>query len=756
MNEFELIEAPPLQGEAELDVACSTVAAGGRPVLELNLGQPGENTQPELEDIPGLSPLREVAEGTLAWRDGALYDGENLLLKALSPPQLVQVQLSDLPGLKAREGDHLPEPFTRAIQWDWSLPPEVQLYGLGQRSCGLERRGTSAVNWTTDEPSGHLRGTDPLYQAHPLLWGVTRGRWWAIFFAHTPYSRLDLAQARADRMRWLTLGPSLKLQVHSGRTPQEVLDSLYQTLTPPSAPPLWSLGFHQSRWGYRDAAEIRQLVSDFRNRNLPLDVVHLDIDYMDGYRSFSFDPERFPQPEKLVEDLRSQGVRTVTIIDPGLRFDPGNGYTAVDEALGEDHLIKTVSGSPLVGYCWPDEAVFPDFCQQRTRQWWAEKSRYYLEKGVAGLWIDMNEPAIFDKPFWSGGAKPHPMPLATPAGPPEKSWTHAAFRNIYASGMASATSQAWPAEGEHRPWVLTRSGFTGMGGLAWSWMGDNTSWYEHLALSFPQLASMGLVGSPFVGVDIGGFFGECTGDLYAAWMEASVVYPFMRSHSALGTREQHPWSFGPEVERIARRALNLRYRLLPYIYAASVSQGPGCPPLLRPLFFDYPEVDKFRCLEDQVMFGPSLMAAPFLRRGVEERMVWLPPGGWIDFHSGQEHSGDSTILVQRDPGLTPLFVRAGSVVPTLATEVQSSQQAGDSPWRLYCAPGGEADSVLYRDYGDGFGYAQQAFWRARVRVEDSSLTVQAREGSDELAPDCCLCFPSAQGWSEQAGGFAKL
>lgn len=760
MSEFDLIELEAPETRANLDVHQRHLSGPANlPVLELCTGsQESWRHRPTAAEIPGFRVLDETKAASLNWKNQGLYWKETLLLESQGRPQKVAVELQDLPGLMARQGDALPQNFQHAVQWDWHLPDDLHLYGLGQRSGPLERRGTAPVNWTTDEPTGHNRSTDPLYQAHPLLWGVRGDLWWAILFVHTPYSRFDLGQGLAGRMRWLTLGEGLQLQVHVGDSPAAVMASLQQTLTLPEPPPLWALGFHQSRWGYKSALEVRELVNDFRTRELPLDVVHLDIDHMNDHRSFTFHPERFPQPELLMRDFAEQGVRTVALIDPGMKFDPGNNYAPVDEALAGNHLLKSVSGAPFVGFCWPDEAVFPDFCKEDTRRWWAKQAQFYLECGVSGLWIDMNEPAIFDKPFWTGGAKPHPMPLATPAGEADKPLTHTAFRNIYGSQMAKATHGAWSMNPK-RPWILTRAAFTGVGAYAWSWMGDNASWWEHLALSLPQLSSMGLVGSPFVGVDIGGFFGECNGELYSAWMEASVIYPFMRSHSALSTGEQHPWSFGQEVEETARTALNLRYRLLPYIYSSAIAQcHPGAAPILRPLFYDYPKVAKFRTLEDQVMFGPNLMAAPFLKRGQAERMVCLPPGEWYDLHSSEVFQGDSAIIVERRHGLVPLFAKAGSVIPMLTTAVLSSKHLPGVSWELRCCPGPARSSTIYWDQGEGHEHRHGHYLKAELQVEDGALKVLSRHlGPTFPAPAANPYWPTPQGWQcRDSGGFDWL
>ena len=735
MSEFDLIENAPVEPGASVNWRSETITGNrGCAVLRLCINPlSGEPPWPVHGELPGLGPMwphngkgpfeiHKQGDSTQIFWQG------KLLLESWQAPRLFSVDATNLPGMLTRPGETLPPDFQSALRWDWKISDEHRFYGLGQRSMPLERRGTAPVNWTTDEPTGHLRDTDPLYQAHPLLWGTTPGLWWAAFFPHSPYTRFDLGQERHDRMRWLSNGSSLEVQLHAADSPRALYTSLLQLLELPTAPPLWSLGFHQSRWGYRSAQEVARLIEEFQEKKIPLDAVHLDIDHMENYRSFTFSQERFPNAKETIEGFKAKGVRTVTIIDPGLRFDPGNGYEPCDSGLAGNHFLKSPSGAPVVGYCWPDEALFPDFSRFETRLWWGRQAEFYLEHGVAGLWIDMNEPAIFDKPFWTGGAKQQPMPLDTPSGEDDRRFTQASGHNLYGSHMAQATHEAWNRDGR-RSWILTRSGFTGVGRYAWSWMGDNTSWWEHLAMSLPQLASMGLVGSPFVGVDVGGFFGHCTPELYSAWIETSVIYPFMRAHSALGTRVAHPWSFGPEVEQVARAAINLRYRLLPYLYQAAMDQPAGEVPLLRPLFFDYPEDERFRYLEDQVMFGPHLMAAPFVQRGQTTRLVQLPEGTWYDLHSKEKYEGGGSITIERRPGLVPLFAKAGSVIPMLSGDLSHTDQMRDGLWTLHLFPGVDnLTSHLYWDDGESRDHEQGRYLKLEVHLEGERLVIERNQG----------------------------
>jgi len=752
MSEFELVPQNPNSPETPLTVKTTHLEGDHNlPVLQVWFGNESWDERPTPDEIPGWKALRSKPEGPLSWDSESkqILWHTDPLLTSLSHPTLSKTSVKQLPGLLCRPGEELPKGKDQCVTWRLELRDDTQLYGLGQRGGPLERTGLSAANWTTDSPTGHNRTTDPLYQAHPLLWGVTGEKWWALLLCHTAYSRFDLGQSTPNVLEISALGPSLCFQVYAAESPKELLKSLRQTLEDPGMPPLWSLGFHQSRWGYKHSDEVTRLIEQFREKELPLDVVHLDIDHMSDYRTFSFSESRFPEVEQQIATWDKEGVQVVTIADPGLKFDYGSGYEPIKSGLEQNLFIKSNSGSPVVGYCWPDEALFPDFCRSAAREWWAELCQFYLEKGVMGLWIDMNEPAIFDRPFWTGESQPLPMPLDTPWGEASKPMNHLTLRNIYGSQMSQATHLAWN-NSTKRPWVLTRAAFTGASRYAWSWMGDNTSWWEHLQLSFPQLSSMALVNSGFVGVDIGGFFGHCNAELYSAWIEASVVYPFMRAHSALGTTEQHPWSFGPEVESIAKTALKLRYRLLPYLYASSVAHCEGGLPPLRPLFFDYPKDKRFRYLEDQVMFGPHLMACPFLKRGENHRLVHLPEGEWYDFHTGQKLENRDTVVVERRPGLIPLFCRAGAVIPLLSTAVTCTRESHKQDWEVRYFPGSErVCSLLYWDSGEGWNFRRGDCLRIILSNSEQGLRVKEKTlGERFKEKGLALSTPSERGFTQ--------
>jgi alpha-glucosidase len=672
----------------------------------------------------------------------------------LRPPSWRDVELADT-TITARAGDALPPGrFARQVSARKRMATGEAYLGLGQRTGSLDRRGRALSNWNIDEPSlGHTRLHDNLYQSHPVLMAVRPELAWGLFLNVTSYSQFDVGAAELDALGIRALGGELDTYVFAGPAPADVIEQLTRLTGRPALPPLWALGFHQSRWGYRSADEMHELAAEFRAREIPLDAIHFDIDYMRDYRDFTWDPERFPDPKGLVASLSERGVRVVTIIDPGVRHELGRDYRPAEEGLLAGRFLEREDGSPFSGYCWPDAALFPDFARADVRAWWgALHAESHVDVGVAGVWNDMNEPSIFERPFSEGFSDQAPMPLATAHGEAHERAPHAEVHNAYGLLMSRATCEGLAGlRPEIRPWVLTRSAYTGIQRYAASWMGDNCSWWEHLQLSFPQLGGMGLSGSPFVGVDVGGFAENCSPELFARWIEAAIVYPFLRVHSGVGTARQEPWAFGPEVEELARQMIRLRYRLLPYIYTLAHESAATGAPLLRPMPYAFPELEELYSLDDQVMLGSNLLFAPITAPGRAHRMVSFPPGAWYDLHSGElmtDAPGVSHQVVHAPLGRPALFARG--VLP-----LGNARQSTAEPLReleLAVFPTGADELTLIEDDGATTAHTRGEVAQTRVRARRTDagvdVTVDERRGAyappaRELAVRVALAAPPA-------------
>lgn len=534
-------------------------------------------------------------------------------------------------------------------------------YGFGERGgARLERSGRRWVNWATDPAHSHGPDVDPMYMAVPVYTSVRPGLAYSVFYNNTFYSEFDLSDPA--ELRFEARGGEIDYTICFGPTPAEALEALSELLGRMPLPPRWALGYHQSRWSYGSQDEVLKLAREFRARRIPCDVIHLDIDYMDGYRDFTWNRERFPDPPAMLGLLGSMGFKVVTIIDAGVKIDPA--YEVYRSGLQKDVFIRKADGELANGYVWPDDSVFCDYLRPDVRAFWAERVQALARQGVRGIWCDMNEPVLFDKPFSQGGGGIGTLPLDAVQGPAGERTTHAEAHNLFGLGMARATyeglKQANPSE---QPFVLSRSGFAGIQRWSASWMGDNDSWWEHLEMSLPQMMNMSLSGVPFTGVDIGGFGNNASGELFARWMQIGALYPFCRGHSSIGTRQQEPWAFGPQVEAICRSALNLRYRSITYLYNLFQQASLRGLPIFRPLLYDFPDDPAVYELHDEVMIGPALLAAPILRPGQRARAVYLPQGEWRDRNSGERIQGGRWIMAEAPLERMPLYQRAGWDVP---------------------------------------------------------------------------------------------
>jgi alpha-glucosidase len=603
-------------------------------------------------------------------------------------------------------------------------------YGFGERTRLLDHQSERLTNWTVDAIH-YSSATDNMYMAIPFFMALRQELAYGLFLNSSSWSRFEIDTERPGEWSMDLRGAELDYYIIYGPEPAAILARYTELTGRMPLPPRWALGYHQCRWSYESEAIVRDLAREFRERRIPCDVIHLDIDYMRGYRVFTWSDKRFPEPQKLVQDLAAAGFKTVTIIDPGVKYEPEADYQPFDQGLANDYFVRAADGTLFHGYVWPDRAVFPDFLRPEVRRWWGDLHQSLTEIGVAGIWNDMNEPAIKDQPFGEERSVHITMPLDAPQGPPDEGATHAEVRNLYGSMMSRATREGLDRlRPTQRSFVLSRSGFAGIQRWAASWMGDNRSVWDHLETSLPMLANMGLSGVPFVGCDIGGFFGNATPELFARWMQAGVLYPFMRGHSELGSKQHEPWVFGERIERICREYIELRYRLLPYLYSLFWEAASTGAPILRPLLYQFPNDPRTYSLHDQLMLGPSLMAAPITRPGVDSRSVYLPAGVWYDWWSGEQFAGPADILAPAPLERMPLYVRAGAVVP-LAPVMQHSDERPLDELTLLVWPG-DSEWTLYEDDGHSFDHQQGAWattgFRVRTQRGATTLEIAARQG----------------------------
>ncbi len=412
----------------------------------------------------------------------------------------------------------------------------------------------------------------------------------------------------------------------------EVTNYTYLTGTTP-LPQFWTLGYHQSRWGYESADDIREVAAKYRELKIPCDTIHFDIDYMDGYRVFTWNEEDFGKPGDIIAEIEQEGYKTVTIIDPGVKLE--EGYPMYDEGIQNGYYAKAPDGEIYVNAVWPGDAVYPDYGNPHVRTWWGEKQKYLTDLGVRGVWNDMNEPASFHGE----------LPLDVVFTDEDRPTTHAAMHNIYGHLMSKATYEGLKRADGKRPFVITRACYAGTQKYSTFWTGDNQSLWSHLQMAVPQLCNMGLSGLAFAGTDVGGFGADCTPELLCRWVEVGAFSPLFRNHSSKGSRRQEPWQFDRQTIDVNRKFIELRYRLLPYFYDLFHECEANGLPVIRPLVLHYENDPETWNLNGEFLVGENLLVAPVLEQGATKKLVYLPAGVWYDFFSGKEYQGGQYYMV---------------------------------------------------------------------------------------------------------------
>ncbi|MBD3240301.1 MAG: DUF4968 domain-containing protein [Chitinivibrionales bacterium] len=600
---------------------------------------------------------------------------------------------------------------------------DEDFFGLGEKITPLGRRGYLLENWNSDDPSTMVEGRPRMYDSFPFMIGIdtTTGRCWG-YFLDSPYrSTFIIGRNEWDRVAVSLQHSELDIYFITGDHIAELLEE-YTALTGRHAmPPLWTLGYHQCRWSYMSTDNVRDITSNLRSRRIPCDGIWFDIDYMDGFRVFTFDNDRFADVVDLTTQLKQQGFRCVAIVDPGVKVDEPGVYDVYDEGVREGHFIRTPGGEVYHGKVWPGGTAFPDFTDPKARAWWGSLHRRYYEAGIDAFWNDMNEPA-------DHAGSDNTMPSENMC---RDGVSMAEVHNVYGLLEAKSTVEdgMLALRPNDRPFVLTRAAHAGTQKYAAKWGGDNRSTWTDLKNSVVQLVNMGLSGLGFYGCDVGGFGGNCTPELLVRWTQLGAFYPFFRNHSAIGTRNQEPWTFGPEVEQACREAIERRYHLLPCFYQLFHEMHTTGAPVARPLFWHYPTDRRTYSCIDQFMLGRYLVVAPIVERGARSRLVYLPDGDWYHYETGERYTGNRECVVEAPLDSTPLFVRAGSVLPVMPV-VQSTADIDTTTLTLEVFPGecGLAEK-LYEDDGVSNAYRTGAFRLSDIAYREGVLSVRLAEDS---------------------------
>lgn len=587
-------------------------------------------------------------------------------------------------GLMAKEGHPTIGNESWAFCHNFLLHEDEHFYGLGDHPGPLDRRGYQMVNYNTDDPHPHEETLKSLYKSFPFFL-VKRKTAWFGFYVDNPCKTLFDFGSDLQHYYFAPKEGADDFYFFYGPSPKEVLSNYTLALGRMGLPPRWSLGNQQCRWSYASEKEIQDVVDNYSKNDIPLEAIYYDIDYMDGYRVFTVSPERFPHLKDLIASLKSKGVKSVPILDPGIKVDPL--YGVYQEAI-KNHYVATYHNQPYVNEVWPGESVYPSFNDEKVRVWWGEKVAALLSYGFAGIWCDMNEPASFKGPL------PDDVSFA------EES--HASIHNLYGHFMAQATYEGIKKATGKRPFVITRACFSGTEKYSTVWTGDNQSSFASLSLALPQQMALGLSGMPFVGTDIGGFGGDFSPkELMNRWIEVGVFSPLCRNHACCGNRHHEPYCYDKETLDNYRQWVYFRYRMIPYLYDLFHDhRETGLAPI-RPLFIDYPDDEIALTLNDEFLWGGSLLVSPVLEAGARGKLVYLPQGRWYPFFGG-ESLGSGYHAVSASLKDCPLYAKEGAIIP-LYPSLTKNLDKEPSELVLKVFPGNGV-YLHYQDNGEDFAY----------------------------------------------------
>ncbi|MFW5993500.1 MAG: TIM-barrel domain-containing protein [Halanaerobiaceae bacterium] len=586
------------------------------------------------------------------------------------------------------------------VKFNKILKSDERIYGLGEKTGFLDKRGKSYQMWNTDTFDPHVPSTDPLYISVPFYLSFDGRLSSGLYFDNSYRTEFDLGAAQEEILSVQAAGGRLDYYFIAADRARDVVKKYTWLTGRTPLPPLWSLGHHQSRYSYYPEERVYELADRFREEEIPCDVIHLDIHYMDDYRVFTWDEDKFPEPEKMLTELGDAGFKIVNIVDPGVKKD--SEYDVYRSGQINDFFCRYLDGELYTGDVWPGESVFPDFTEEDVRNWWRDLHQEMIEQGVRGFWNDMNEPAVFNETMTMDEMVEHKND-----GDPGP---HKRFHNLYGFFEAMATSQALEKYLNERPFVLSRAAFAGSQRYSAVWTGDNRSFWEHIELSIPMLINMGISGLGFAGCDIGGFTGDTSGELLTRWYQLAAFMPFFRNHTTIGSKEQEPWSYGEPYTSIIREYVELRYYFLPQIYKLFYEQSQSGLPVWRPLFFHYQDDEKTYNLSDQVLVGENIMLAPVMRPDRTERRVYLPEGSWYDFWTGEIYEGRNSYLYQAELDRLPLFIKAGSSFITTEPVQYIEGSFNDLTLNIVLDEDGfEFRDRIYEDDGISFEYQKEVY-----------------------------------------------
>ena len=719
-------------------------------VLRVRVGRDGR--LPEDASWAVLAEARSNSVPVTAEDDPDVLGFHTTELRVKIERATMRLRITDLNGATVQEdaADRPIEFHGSAFRVYKAMPPEEHYFGLGDRPGPLDRRGHAYSFWNTDS-YGFQESTDPIYKSVPFFLTFFRGITTGVLFDNTWRTSFDFGKESPDAYSFGSEGGPLDYYLFYGPDAKHVL-STYAWLTgPPPLPPLWSLGFQQSRFTYHPESEVEAIADRLRADKIPVDAIYLDIDFQDHHRPFTVNPIEFPHFSKMIAHLKKQDLHVVAITDLHIASLPNANYAPYDSGIAGDHFVKKPDDSIYVGNVWPGPSVFPDFTRKSTREWWGSLYSQFIQDGVSGFWNDMNEPSVFDGP---NGTMPDDVKhRIDEPGFQARTATHLEIHNVYGMENSRATYDGLlKLQPNQRPFVLTRASYAGGQRYAATWTGDNSSTWNHFRLTTPMLLNLGLSGFGMSGADVGGFIGSPGPELLTRWFELGAFQPIDRDHACDISANQEIWVHGPEQEAVRRRYIEERYKLMPYLYTAAEEMSRTGLPIVRPLFLEFPDATKDKHPVDldvgnEFLFGNDLLVASAIYpEKPDDYAVKLPSVNWYNYWTGEKVDGgvwSDGVPALNDPGfigrkvtirpqldVLPVFVREGSILP-LQPLVQSTSETPKGPLTLRVYPGKDCKGSLYMDDGQSFAYQHGEFLRMEFTCSEKPNGVTVHIGSHQ-------------------------
>lgn len=681
----------------------------------------GHNPMTQFGDTPAVIKLPEAAAGKLisSKKDFVISDDEKSVVIDKKSGDITVFKngkrLFSVPGGKL---NFTSDGFLKmTINWG----KDVLFYGLGEKTGGLTKNGRTYKMWNTDAYGYHPK-TDPLYESIPFFISAHDSAFTGLFLNNSYETFFDMAKSDPESAVIGAAGGDVDLFIFTGDNPADIVGG-YTFLTGTHIlPPLWAIGYQQCKFSYYPDSKVLEVADSFRKKNIPADVIYLDIDFMEKYQIFTHSKTNFPDPAGLIKKLHNSGFKVITMINPGVKADEKNDIYRVGREKG--FFLKTPDGKESKGPVWPGVCVFPDFSRQDVVEWWGPLYKELVSFGIDGFWNDMNEPAVFNKT--------KTIALDTIHYDNGKKTGHLKNHNTYGLYMIKATYDGLEKlKPGNRNFILSRAGFAGVQRYGAVWTGDNTANWDHLRMNVTMNLNMGISGIAFNGADIGGYTGMPSGELYTRWMAVGSLFPLFRGHSERGNPDKEPWALGEQVEKDVRKIIELRYKLIRYLYDAMRKTSETGTPVTRPLFYDFPNDEKVLKIEDEFMFGDSILAAPVVTSGVVKRTVYLPSGtDWYDFYNGRKYKGGQTIEVDAPLDTIPLFVRDGGIIP-ISDVVQFIDAKNPAPVEIAVYGTKPGEYRLFDDDGETTGYKNGIFTERifSVAQENGALSLKVTFGS---------------------------